>query len=202
VAALQGFEYAWAREKQPGLRPLALAINVHRYPTAHVVVKRDNPVKDIAGLKGQSLTVPSSSPGLVYLFLERKAGAKLDDFFAKVARPDNIEDALDDVVDGIIQVAATDRAALETLKRRKPARFAQLREVAHSQPFPPPVIVYQDKTLDDATLRQFREGLLGAGRKEKGQTMLTLFRLTGFEAVPADFDKILADTRKAYPPSP
>lgn len=42
--------------------------------------------------------------------------------------------------------------------------------------------------------------LLGASRKEKGETTLTLFRLTGFVAVPADFDKVVADTRKTYPP--
>ena len=33
-----------------------------------------------------------------------------------------------------------------------------------------------------------------------GQTMLTLFKLTGFEPPPADFDKVLAETRKTYPP--
>jgi hypothetical protein len=31
--------------------------------------------------------------------------------------------------------------------------------------------------------------------------MLTMFRLAGFERVPDDFGKILAQTRKAYPPS-
>jgi len=31
--------------------------------------------------------------------------------------------------------------------------------------------------------------------------LLTLFRLTGFAAVPDDFDKVLADTRKNYPPT-
>src|SRR5438034_2472969 len=46
VGVFQGYEYAWAREKYPELKPLALAINVHRYPVVHVVVKRDNPAKD------------------------------------------------------------------------------------------------------------------------------------------------------------
>ena len=36
-----------------------------------------------------------------------------------------------------------------------------------------------------------RPGLLNASQKDKGQTMLTLFRLTAFEAVPDDFDKVL-----------
>jgi hypothetical protein len=31
--------------------------------------------------------------------------------------------------------------------------------------------------------------------------LLTLFRLTGFEAVPSEFDKVLAETWKTYPPT-
>ncbi len=57
----------------------------------------------------------------------------------------------------------------------------------------------REGVLDDATLRRFQEGLLNAKRKEKGERLLTLFRLTGFEAVPKDFDAVLAETRKAYP---
>jgi len=53
--------------------------------------------------------------------------------------------------------------------------------------------------VDEGTRERFRQGLLGAGQKDKGQTMLTLFRLTGFEAVPEDFGKVLAETRKTYP---
>ena len=37
-------------------------------------------------------------------------------------------------------------------------------------------------------------------KKEKGETMLTLFHLTGFERPPEDFGKVLAQTRKDYPP--
>ena len=45
-------------------------------------------------------------------------------------------------------------------------------------------------------------GLLGAAAKEKHQMTLSLFHWTGFEQVPADFDQVLAKTRKAYPPPP
>ena len=43
-------------------------------------------------------------------------------------------------------------------------------------------------------------GLLNASKSDRGQTILTTFRLTGFEAAPDDFPKVLADTRKTYPP--
>jgi ABC-type phosphate/phosphonate transport system substrate-binding protein len=203
LGVFQGYEFAWAREKYPDLKPLAVTVNVYKYPVAYVVTARTDPAKDFAGLKGQSLAVPATGAGFLRLFVERQSeanGKKASEFFSKVTAPDNVEDALDDLVDGKVQAVVVDRASLEAYKRRKPGRFKQLKEVAQSKPFPPAVVAYYDSALDEATLRRFKDGLLGAAGKEKGQTLLTLFRLTGFEDVPDDFDRVLADTRKAYPP--
>jgi len=203
LGVFQGYEFAWAQEGHPDLKPLALAVNVYRYPKVYMVVKKDNPAKDFAGLQGQSLSVPANGQGILRLFVDRQsqaAGKTLETFFSKVTAPPNVEDALDDVVDGVTQATVTDRAALEAFKRRKPGRFKQLRPVAESQPFPPPVVAYYEKQLDEATLQRFQQGLLNASNKERGQTMLTLFHLTNFEDVPPDFAQVLAATRKAYPP--
>jgi len=203
VGVFEGFEYAWATEKYKELKPLALAVNVYRYPVVYVVVKKNNAAKDFKGLQGQSLSMPGSSEAHLRLFIEHQAkvaGKPMKEFFSKIVSPDNIDDAFDDVVDGTVQVAVADRAALEAFKRRKPGRFNQLRPVVESPPFPPPVVAYFDKVLDEATRERFRKGLLDSGTKEKGQTVLTLFRLTGFETPPDDFAKVLADTRKTYPP--
>src|ERR1700730_2616812 len=51
LGVYQGYEFAWAHEKHPQLKPLALAVNVYRYPVAYVVTQRDNPAKDVAGLQ-------------------------------------------------------------------------------------------------------------------------------------------------------
>jgi len=204
IGVFEGFEYAWAQEKYKQLKPLAIAVNVYRYPVVYVVVKKDNAAKDFGGLKGQSLSIPAAGEAHLRLYVEHEsktAGKPMKEFFSKITSPDNFEDAFDDVVDGMVQVAVADRAALDAYKRRKPGRFNQLRPVVHSPPFPPPVVAYYEKVLDDTTLERFRKGLLESGKKEKGQTVLTLFRLTGFETPPDDFAKVLADTRKTYPPS-
>jgi ABC-type phosphate/phosphonate transport system substrate-binding protein len=203
LGVFQGYEFAWAQEGQAGLKPLALAVNVYRYPLGYVIVNKNNPAKDFSGLKGQTLSIPESDPPFLRLFVEResqKAGKGLDAYFSKVATPENIEDAIDDVVDGVTQATVVDRAALEAYKVRKPGRFNKLRPALQSQPFPPPVIAYYDDVIDTSTRTQFLNGLLGASKKEKGQTMLTLFRLTGFETPPEDFAKVLAETRRLYPP--
>ncbi len=203
IGLFQGYEYAWVQQKYPHLKPLALAINVYRYPVAYVVTKRDDAARDFAGLAGQSLVIPETGQHFLNLYVQREAqaqGKDLKSFFSKVVSRDNTEDALDDVVDGTVQAAVVDRAALEAYKERKPGRFRQLKEVAHSQPFPPAVVAYNDQALDEATRERFKDGLLKAGSKEKGAMILTLFRLTGFVPIPEDFGRVLAQTREAYPP--
>jgi ABC-type phosphate/phosphonate transport system substrate-binding protein len=204
LGVYQGFEFAWAVAKQPKLRPLAIAVNVYRYPVAYVVTRRDGKAVAFADLKGHSLAIPATGQTFLRLFVDRQSeasGHQADRFFSQITEPDNVEDALDAAVDGKVQAVAVDRAALESYKQRKPGRFKRLKEVAHSQPFPPPVVVWYDAALDQSTLNRFKDGLLGAASKEKGQTLLTLFRLTRFESVPADFDRVLAETRQTYPPT-
>lgn len=203
IGVFQGYEFAWAKEKAPDLKPLMLAVKVYRYPAAFVVAKSDNKASDFGGLEGQTIAIPLTSKGFPTLFVEREAlakGKKLDAFFSKITNPEEPEDAIDDVVDGVVGAAVVDQAVLKAYERRKPGRFAKLKPVAKSQPFPPPVIAYKDKELDDATLEKFRNGLIKASTKERGQRMLNMFHLTGFETIPDDFPKVLEETRKKYPP--
>jgi ABC-type phosphate/phosphonate transport system substrate-binding protein len=203
LGVFEGYEFAWARKKYPELKPLAVAINVRVYPVACIVVQRDGGLKDFAGLRGKSISLPPAGPHHLRVFVERQSknnGKKAEDFFAKITPQANVEDALDDVVDGLVDAAAVDRTALEAFKRRKPGRFKKLEQVAASQPFPPPVVAFYGTVLDETLRERFREGLLKASRKERGRTLLTLFRVTGFHAVPANFSSVLLRTRKAYPP--
>jgi len=196
VGVFQGYEFAWAQEKYPELKPLALAVNVARYPVAFVVGRKDGDLKGVADLKGKTVTQPDIGQPYLRLYLEQAAGKDV-----KVATHPNVEDCLDDVVDGKAQAAVVDRGGLEAYKRRKPGRFNQLKELAKSEPFPPVVLAVYGKVIDDVTLTRFRTGLLGAGKLEKGKTVMTLFRINSFELPPDDFTKVLEQTRKSYPPA-
>jgi ABC-type phosphate/phosphonate transport system substrate-binding protein len=202
LGVFEGYEFAWAQERRPGLKALAVAVNVHRYPVACVMVRRAGPVKGFADLKGRSIYLPPEGPHHLRLFVERRcrgAGKSAGDFFAKVTSQETVEDALDDVVDGAVAAAAVDHAALEAYRQRKPGRARRLRELTRSDPFPPPVVAYHGTALGAATRRRFLAGMLAAHRKEKGRTMLTYFRVTAFQAVPDDYPRVLARSRKEYP---
>src|SRR5262249_48754353 len=143
LGVFEGYEFCWARQKHPGLKPLAVAVNIHRYPVAVLVVKKTNRARDFAALAGQSLARPIGASPTLRLFVDRPSagrGKTTQTFFSKVVPPPNVEDALDDVVDGVVQATVVERAALEAYQRRKPGRFDRLKAVARSQPFPPPVV--------------------------------------------------------------
>ena len=100
IGVFQGYEFAWAHEQTPGLKPLALAVNVHLYPTAYVVARRDDSAKDFAGLQGQSLCIPDTGEPFLRLFVEHECqanGKDLKNFFSKITSRDNVEDCIDDV---------------------------------------------------------------------------------------------------------
>jgi ABC-type phosphate/phosphonate transport system substrate-binding protein len=202
VAVFQGFEFAWAKKRDPELKALALAVNRDRYPVAIVLTRRISAVKDFAGLRGRSLSLTVTSLGFLRLFIDRQCtdqGKGTAAFFSKIASADNFEDALDDVVDGLADATVVDRVALAAYEQRKPGRYQKLVEVARSEPFPPLVVAYYASALDEGTLNQFRDGLLGATDKDKGKRLLNLSKLTAFEPIPSDFARVLAETRKAFP---
>jgi ABC-type phosphate/phosphonate transport system substrate-binding protein len=203
LGVFQGYEFAWTQGKDSKLQALALAVDVNPYRYAYLMVRRDSKFADFAALKGQALSLPRVGQSHLRLFVERLSEAQdtpLQAFFSKISTPDNIEDALDDVVDGVVQAAVVDRIGLEAYGRRKPGRFNRLRVLTHSQRFPPPLVAYYDGVLDQATRQRFQDGLLNANRKEKGQRLLELFKLTRFTLPPADWAQVLAETRKNYPP--
>jgi len=203
IGVFQGYEFTWAQNELSVLKPLVLAVNGSTYTEAYVVTGRDNQASNFAGLQGQSFARVTSGSAFSWFFVQRQAqtlGKQPDVFFSKVTTEDNVEDALDDVVDGKVDATVVDRAGLEAYKRRKPGRFAKLKDVLHSAPTLPAIIVYADGALPEATLERFRNGLLRAKDQDRGQTLLTLFHLTGFERPPADFDTVLKKTLQAYPP--
>jgi ABC-type phosphate/phosphonate transport system substrate-binding protein len=201
LGMFQGYEFAWARQRNPHLKPLAVGIN--QYPTlvTSVLVKQDSKAADLAALKGQILAMPKVSLEHGKLFVDKQTGGqKPEEFFAKVTVPETVEDAIDDVVDGNAQATIVDRVALETYKRRKPGRFGKLKEIQKSEVFPVPVVAYMEGVLDKETLTKFRDGVVDANRKAEGRRTLELWKMTAFEPVPPTYEEQLTAILKAYPP--
>lgn len=205
LGVFHGFEFAWARQKHPDLKPLMVTVSYQRELRAYLVVAKDSKAACFADLKGKTVALPQGSKEHCHLFVERR---NRDDKqqpaapFARMAGAAHGEEALDDVVDGVVEAAVVDWLALDCFKKRKPGRFARLKTVQQSELFPAGVIAYLPGVLDEAALGRFRDGMLKAGETERGKQLLTYCQLVGFESVPKDYDRLLDEILKAYPPPP
>ncbi len=204
LGVFHGFEYAWMKMKQPALEPLMLvAINPQALQSV-VVVSAESSAKTIGECQGGKLAIPNGTREHSRLFLNRRCrncgGPPMQEFFPTTAAPRSVEEALDNVVDNVVQVAVVDQAGMAMFQRRKPGRFAKLKTLDQSELFPPSVIVYSRGKLEDDTLRRFRDGMATAHKTTLGSHLMGLMKVTGFEPVPGNYDQRLTEIVKAYPP--
>jgi ABC-type phosphate/phosphonate transport system substrate-binding protein len=197
LAVFQGFEYAWVCARQPDVKPLVLAVKHSKHLHAHLLVRKDAAARSPQDLRGQVLAMAAFTRPHCKMYLNKACAGP--DFFKAVARADSAEEALDDLVDGLVGCALVDEAAYASYRQRKPARFDRLRELGRSECFPAALIAYRAGTLDEHQVKKFREGMVAASSTVHGRQLLTMWRTRGFEHLPDDFDRNLADIAKAYP---
>jgi len=203
IGVFHGIEFAWAQQKHPGLRPLLVAYNQQPHLRACLVVRADDKASAFVDLKGKSLALPQGQRIHCQLFMEgecKKTGQRRpEEFLSQVAKPPNIEVALDGLVDGVHQAAIVDAVGLDSYKHRKPARFGQMKIIQTSEIFPASVVAYRAGAFDKATVNFLKERMSAATRNPLTQQLLTLWKLTAIEPVPLDFDKTIVNILKYYP---
>lgn len=203
LGVYHGFEFAWMKLQEKNLEPLMLVTANPNLLKATVVVQKDCDAAAVGDCRGQRLTMPMAAREHSRLYLNRRCrqyGAPPQEFFATTKEPTSVEEALDQVVDGVAQVAIVDQAAVQMFERRKPGRFAKLKVIETSQPFPASVIAYCNGKLDNGTQHAFKTGMATAHQAGLGKHLMGLMKITGFEPVPANYNEILAVSVKDYPP--
>lgn len=204
LGIFHGFEFAWARQSMPELKALLIAVPKQKHSLrAHLVVAAESAPKSAADLKGKVIALPYMSREHCRLFLERRcvpAGTSSAKFFSRVAIPRDATDAIDDVISGKAAAAIIDDGDLESYSSKYPEYFAQVKVLMQSEAFPCAVIAYYPGKLSQALLDRFREGMQTAKDSRQGRQMMQLCRISSFEDVPEDFEKMLTEITKAYPP--
>jgi ABC-type phosphate/phosphonate transport system substrate-binding protein len=203
LGVFHGVEFAWAKQRNPNLKALVIAVREKRVLHAYLVVRGDSKIQGFADLSGKAVALPRQSRQHCHCFIDRRClgcGQPAKSYLSKIATPADAEDALDDVVDGTVQAAIVDGTALERYRRDKEGRAAKLRVAIESEPFPAAVVAYVPGVLGESALQRFHDGMIRANQNTKGKQMLGLCRITCFEDVPADYEQMLLDIAKAYPP--
>jgi ABC-type phosphate/phosphonate transport system substrate-binding protein len=203
LGLFHGFEFAWMRLKQPALRPLMIVTPEHAIQ-AFLVVSSSSPATGLADLRGKTLALPTGARAHCQLYLRRSCealGRPPEAFFAKIITPKTAEDALHDVADnGAVNATVVDESAMQCFTDRHPGRAKRIKVIASSELFPPSVVAYREGALDADLMRRFRDGMSHAHTTLLGRQLLSLWLMTRFEPVPADYPKALTKIADAYPP--
>jgi ABC-type phosphate/phosphonate transport system substrate-binding protein len=203
LGVFHGFEFAWARQTNPKLKPLVIAIGQCECLHAYVVTRNNVPASSLADLRGQTFALPQFSREHCRLFLERdclKCGETMCHFFSKVNRAANVEQALDLVATGQVAATVVDGVFLDWYREHKPARFAELKKVAESEAFPAGVIAYNPDSLSATAVDRLRQGLLNANKNSRGLKIMNLCQITRFDVPSEDFERLLTSIVRSYPP--
>jgi ABC-type phosphate/phosphonate transport system substrate-binding protein len=199
VGVFHGFEFAWVRDRYPELQPLAVT-RPHRTMQACLVVHKDSPAAGPKDLKGACVAVPHSPKAHCQVFLDRlRADLPAGCCCPAKHDPMSPEEVLDAVAQGRLSSALVDTASLTTYQSDRPGLYRELRKLCESEAFPPGVIAYRTGGLDPKAVAKIREGLIKLHETGNGRGFLMLWKLKGFENVPADFDAQMRRIAKAYP---
>ncbi len=204
IGIFHGHEFAWAAKKHPVLQPLLIALNKQHPEQAFVIVHMKNPAKTIADLRGKKIDIALGTKEPCRLFLDKitsDAQAKnAAAFFGGIEKSNSIIDALDNVAREKVQAAVIDSVSLAHYKDvRGPVYEKNLRVLTQSEVFPPTIVAFVPGKLDDATVKQFRDGLLKAHKVPEGREMMGHWKIESFDPVPADLSKSLERSLKTYP---
>jgi ABC-type phosphate/phosphonate transport system substrate-binding protein len=203
LGIFHGVEFAWAKAKFPQLKPLLIAVNKQPFLRAHLIVHAGSNIQSVEDLKGRMIGLPNLSREHCWLFLERRCvptDQTPDKFFSRVSRPRDAAYAIDDVIDGTLPAAVIDDADLNAYRKQNPEHFSKVKKLLSSETFPCGVIAYYPGILSDNSIDQFRTGMLTAKDSPQARQMMHLCHISSFDEVPKDFDKMLDDIAKAYPP--
>jgi ABC-type phosphate/phosphonate transport system substrate-binding protein len=203
MGVLQGYEYAWARQTDPKLDVVVICVNYERTRKALLIVRAGSSFKKPEDLRNRVLALPIEVEAQCKLFLRYKCVPKDSTpgkFYKKIVRSTDVEEALDDVVNGKVHAAVIDRLAWNAYRNDKPGAARRLRILLESEPFPCPIIAYHKGSFSASEVKRARDWLVNAKNTRRGQQLLTQLRVTAFEAVPEGYDRIVDDVAKAYPP--
>ncbi len=201
LGVFHGYEFAWAKQRNPDLVPLVVTVYPTGRPQACVLVRADSPAKCLADLKDAAVVVPSGTRGHCMLYLNKERGGLPATTAAPQQKPPvTAEDALEAVVGGEAPAALVDVAALQGYQNLQPGAAKQLRVLCKSDAFPQNVIAYSKGALTDETAKKLRKALTEAHETPAGKPLMILWSIKRFDEIPAEYEKHLEAAVKAYPP--
>ena len=197
LGVFHGYEFAWAKARNPDLVPLVVTVYPTGKPQACIVVHKDCACGSVADLKDADIAIPSRTKGHCFAYLARHRGGEV---VPPKGKPQpGVEEALDAVVNGTSPAVLVDVGAMKGYAKLNPAGAKHLKILDRSEQFPQNVIAYNKGALSEQSAEQLRQVLTEAHTTPAGKPLMVLWSITSFAAIPADYDEHLESIVKTYP---
>ncbi|HEX5273113.1 MAG TPA: PhnD/SsuA/transferrin family substrate-binding protein [Gemmataceae bacterium] len=207
LGAVWGAEYGWFREKYPALAPLVVvtASNTDIPNRTMVLVHKDSKFKALADLKGKRLAVSKDMPFMDRLSLPvMLRQAKLDpkDFFVRREPYGTVRLAAAAVKNGNAECVVMATSIYFRLRELQPGLARELVELKAGDDYPNVVLVGSPalvERLRKDLWRDLRTQFLEMHNTAEGKECLNFWRVGGFTAPDAAFDRGVEATVKRLP---
>jgi ABC-type phosphate/phosphonate transport system substrate-binding protein len=200
LGVFHGFEFAWAKKRDPDLVPLVVTVPPGRKLRACVIVHEDCKAATLADLKDEPLLIPRGTKAHCFAYLDKlRASLPATTATPKTKPAVTAEEALDAIVMGGATAALVDISALVGYQKLQPGASKHLRILCESENFPQTVIAYTKGGLSDEMIGKIRRLLTEAHTTAAGKPLMMLWNLKGFEDIPADYDTQLEKILRSYP---
>jgi ABC-type phosphate/phosphonate transport system substrate-binding protein len=195
-----GHEFAWAKEKYPGLEPLVCAVPKPREVQAFIIVRYDCKAACMAETKGMRLVTASGLRDCARIYLEKRQSEDMGSTpFSSVGKTSTVHESLHKVIDGEADVTVTDGASWSYFQKLYPGASQNLKVLSKSDVFPATVIAYKKGTITDDKVQKLRTGLLSAHTSTKGAHIMRTIKIEKFDNLPSNYSGNLKECLKAYP---
>lgn len=157
---------------------------------AYIIVHKDSPIKDLAGLKGKkfAFTDPKSNTGkLVPTFMVAKEFNKTsEEFFGEIMYTKSHDRSIEAVAKKYVDGASVDSLIYDYAAKKKPTYTSETKIIRKSPPYGiPPVVVRKD--IDPALREKIKNIFLNMDKDPLGRAILDGIMVDKF-IVPKDED--------------
>ena len=157
---------------------------------AYIIVHKDSPIKDLAGLRGKKIafTDPKSNTGkLVPTYMVAKEyGETPEKFFGDIVYTRNHDKSIEAVAKKIVDGASVDSLIYDYAAKKKPQYTAETRIIKKSPPYGSPPIVVR-KGMDPAMKQKLKNIFTSMHTDPAGKAILDGIMVDKF-IVPNDAD--------------
>ncbi|MDJ0795238.1 MAG: phosphate/phosphite/phosphonate ABC transporter substrate-binding protein [Calothrix sp. MO_167.B12] len=168
MAYLAALTYIKANERNPNIKPLVIPIDKasgRPWYTSVIVANTAKNIKSLPDLKGKrfAFVSPSSTSG----FLIPMNGLKTADInpksdFTKIRYSGSHDKAGQDLVDGMVDAIANDKASFLRSQKSGKLDAAKYKVIWESKPIPAPPIVINTQKFSPEVLQQLQQALIDA----------------------------------------